>query len=146
MISQDELKNIQILALDAVFNKNRFGSYYDHVCRWYSTTFHTPLTEVIDLPEQFVLKHWFESQYEAILNGEKGEERLEEIKDLLLKTDAEIISEEEEEDQWVRSLEAEIQSENEKKQKAKEPNLYEDLPQEVSVVNSEDTPFFDPNE
>lgn len=61
----DFLQSLQIVALEAVLRPD-WEATYRHICRWYSTTFHTPLNAVDDLPITEVLTHYFESAYEKM--------------------------------------------------------------------------------
>lgn len=54
------------------------------VFRWYSKTFHTPLHEVEDLPTEYVLQTYWESQYEELEDQKIDQEVVE-----LTKTDEE---------------------------------------------------------
>ncbi len=47
------------------------GAILRHLFRWYSKTFHTPLTDVEGLPIEYVLQHYFESQYEELDEDQK---------------------------------------------------------------------------
>jgi glucan phosphorylase len=55
--------SLRILALLAVRDKKDWDAAYRRVCRWYSTTFHTPLHQVFDLDESFVLQHYYEHTF-----------------------------------------------------------------------------------
>jgi hypothetical protein len=39
--------------------------------RWFSKTFHTPLADVEEMPIEYILQHYFESQYEELENEDK---------------------------------------------------------------------------
>lgn len=75
--------SLKLLALGAVMKPDGEASYRS-ICRWYSTTFHTPLHTVEDLPEEEVLQAYFESTYEDM----SDEDRVELLK-RLLETDEE---------------------------------------------------------
>lgn len=49
--------------------------FYRHVFRWYSKEFHTPLSDVYDLPLDFVLQHYWEARYEAMDDAKRVAER-----------------------------------------------------------------------
>lgn len=72
---------LKLLALRAVMNPDGEASFRS-ICRWYSTTFHTPLHLVDDLPEDDVLLAYFESTYEDM-----EEDKREEVLQGLLETD-----------------------------------------------------------
>jgi hypothetical protein len=62
--------SLRILALQAVRDKTDGDARYRHVCRWYSQTFHTPLKDVFDLDEGFVLQHYYEHHFEGLDDAE----------------------------------------------------------------------------
>ncbi len=39
--------------------------------RWFSKTFHTPLADVEEMPIEYILQHYFESQYEELEDEDK---------------------------------------------------------------------------
>lgn len=61
----DFLQSLQIVALEAVLRPD-WEATYRYISRWYSTTFHTPLHLVDDLPIAEVLQHYFEAAYERM--------------------------------------------------------------------------------
>lgn len=71
-----------------------------YVTRWYSTTFHTPLHEVEELPFEYVLEHYHEHTY-AQLDPEKLDKAIEEA----IKDERDIATEQESDDDFVRELE-----------------------------------------
>lgn len=54
--------------------------FYRKVCRWYSTTFHTPLHEVLNLPTPLIFQHYYESSFESL-----SESSPEEVQQLVMK-------------------------------------------------------------
>ncbi len=56
---------LRILALQAVRSETDWDARYRRICRWYSQTFHTPLSEVFELDEVFVLQHHYEHHFET---------------------------------------------------------------------------------
>ena len=64
------LEAIQIQALLDVMEGD-FLYHYRRICRWYSTTFHTPLAEVDSLPMEYVLQQFFESRFEDMPRAER---------------------------------------------------------------------------
>jgi hypothetical protein len=56
---------LQLRAAAAVYRPDE-EAWHRHVLRWYSKTFATPLTEVYELPIDFVLTHYFEGVLEAM--------------------------------------------------------------------------------
>lgn len=77
--------------------------------RWYSKTFHTPLADVEDIPIEFILQHYFETQYEEL-----EEEDRHNLVILLLETreerEARKILEDNNEENWIKEAEAEAAS------------------------------------
>lgn len=69
---------IKLLAIKAV-EKPTVESYLRHIRRWYSKTFHTPLSDVDDLDTDYILQAYFEETYEDM----SKEERQQEISNLL---------------------------------------------------------------
>lgn len=55
--------------LDAMVGDFDFA--YRRICRWFSSTFHTPLNEVEDYPIEYVLKHYFECQFESMTKAQQ---------------------------------------------------------------------------
>ena len=53
---------IQLLALQAVEDPT-YENFYDRVCRWYSQTYATPLREVSGMPDEEVLRVYFEETF-----------------------------------------------------------------------------------
>jgi hypothetical protein len=71
--------SLRILALNAVHDKSDWEAAYRRICRWYSTTFHTPLHLVPDLDEAYVLQHYYEHAYEQMEDEEWRKEALEAV-------------------------------------------------------------------
>jgi len=61
---------LKLLALRAVMKPDGEASYRS-ICRWYSTTFHTPLHLVDEIPEDEVLTAYFESTCENMEDPER---------------------------------------------------------------------------
>ncbi len=61
-MQSDDYSAIQILAMRDILVPN-WESTYRAICRWYSKTFSTPLTQVLDLDIEFVLQHYLEDAY-----------------------------------------------------------------------------------
>jgi len=66
----DQLESIQIQALLDVMEGD-FLYHYRRICRWFSTTFHTPLAEVDSLPMEYVLQQFFENRFEDMSKAER---------------------------------------------------------------------------
>lgn len=64
----DDLEAVKILALRAVLKPTSDPTYrIRQIFRWFSKTFHTPLAEVEAMPLEDVLQHYFESDYEQMV-------------------------------------------------------------------------------
>ena len=105
----DEYKLAQIEAANDILAQSDLY-FYRKVCRWYSTTFHTPLTQVNSIPWDEILQHYYEHHYENL----KYNDLLQLTKDLL----PEIAEKQEEEmDDFLNNLmEAERAKKTPKKQ------------------------------
>lgn len=66
----DPVESIQIQALLDVMEGD-FLYHYRRICRWFSTTFHTPLAEVDSLPMEYVLQNFFENRFEDMSEAER---------------------------------------------------------------------------
>ncbi len=67
----DSVEAIRIRALLDVIESQDFLYHYRRVCRWYSKTFFTPLHEVEELPMDYVLQQFFETQFEDMKAPER---------------------------------------------------------------------------
>jgi hypothetical protein len=54
-----------------------FLYHYRRICRWFSSKFATPLSEVEELPIEYVLQHFFEEQFESMSKSERRKIALE---------------------------------------------------------------------
>lgn len=67
-----DLAAMQILALAATESMD-WEHEYRRICRWYSTTFFTPLYDVeMNLPEEYVIRHYFEHTLKTLYD--KGQD------------------------------------------------------------------------
>lgn len=73
-------QSVKLLAAEAVLLPDS-EAFYRSVCRWYSQSFSTPLTEVFDLPMGWVLQNYYEHKW-----GEIDREELAAIIEELLET------------------------------------------------------------
>jgi hypothetical protein len=64
---------LKLLALRAVMKPDE-AAHYRNICRWYSTTFHTPLHTVEELPEEDVLTAYYEATFEEMQDQERQEQ------------------------------------------------------------------------
>lgn len=56
-------KFLQLKALDCIFNPT--DDYLQRkICRWYSKEYSTPLNQVLEMPFDYVLTHYYESEFE----------------------------------------------------------------------------------
>jgi hypothetical protein len=72
----DVLEAVRIQALLDVMEGD-FLYHYRRICRWYSTTFHTPLAEVDSLPMEYVLQQFFEHTFEGMSKPDRKKLALE---------------------------------------------------------------------
>ena len=112
------INELEILALKSVALKD--SEYFTRkVCRYYSEKFHTPLTEVYNLPWAFVFTNYIEHIIET--NNTKEDiyniaidvfyPEKKRVKNFM----GEFSSEEEELDAWIKKVEKEAQEERDKK-------------------------------
>lgn len=79
----DRVTAIEIQALlDAM--EGDFLYHYRRICRWYSTTFHTPLPMVEEMSEEDVLRTFFEHKVEEMPKAERRKRAI-----ILTETDSE---------------------------------------------------------
>lgn len=74
---------IRFAALRNVVKEGDLDYAMRKIFRWYSKTFHTPLHVVEELPTEYILQHYWESQYEDL-----DEQKLEQETVILTKTEA----------------------------------------------------------
>jgi succinate dehydrogenase flavin-adding protein (antitoxin of CptAB toxin-antitoxin module) len=97
----DRLEALQATALLAVIRESD-DYLVRRILRWYSTTFHTPLHQVEELPFDYILTHYFETMYENV-----GDAKRRKYARLMSETDEERASREEREsdDAFVKKME-----------------------------------------
>ena len=79
MISPGVLRALRVIALNEADEK-LFPAWYKSLCRWYSREFHTPLVQVEDLSEDYVIRTWYEDIFWRLASGSKEQkEKFEEI-------------------------------------------------------------------
>jgi hypothetical protein len=66
----DQFEAIRVQALLDVMDGG-FEYHWRRICRWYSTTFHTPLIEVDGLPIEHILQNFFEHAFEQQSKAER---------------------------------------------------------------------------
>ena len=64
---------IKIKALYSVLKPDS-GYYIRKLSRWYSRTYHTPLSDVYDLPIEYLLQNFYEETFEGLDEDELNEE------------------------------------------------------------------------
>jgi hypothetical protein len=142
------LRNIQILALDAVENPD-FDAFYRRITRWYSEKFSTPLPEVMDLDPIHVFQTYYEERFSAVYvpGDERAMEEYQRIKNAVCFPD-EVAAMEAEDDDWEQQMLKDIESQNAQAAKKAEelvskrpepeqpPNIQEKLDNGEEVVFS----------
>lgn len=83
-MDKSQYQNILAIALKNAMNPS-YDSFYASICRWFSREFSTPLREVEDYNEEYVLGVYFADTYENLMSDEdKGHQRLSEIRENVL--------------------------------------------------------------
>jgi hypothetical protein len=79
MISPNVLRALRVIALNEADEK-LFPAWYKSLCRWYSREFHTPLVQVEDMSEDYVIRTWYEDIFWRLNSGTKEQkEKFDEI-------------------------------------------------------------------
>lgn len=108
----EDFKNVQILALHAV-EKPDFDAFYRRVCRHLSNKFSTPLKEVEEMSEPYVLQHYFEDIWGDMYAEKSNEEigkRYETVREAVLFHDQEAVEDKDVEDEeWVKEMIKEVE-------------------------------------
>jgi hypothetical protein len=102
---------IQTEAINNILNKTN-DFYYRDICRWYSTTFHTPLHLVETLPWDEVLLHFYEQKWSSLPKSDQIRIAKDLIPSLYEK-------EENDTDEFIRQL---LEQESQKKQQSLNQN------------------------
>lgn len=110
-----DLKQLKEIALANVTDPTS-EYFYRYVCRWFSKTFHTPLIQVYDIPQEQVFLAYFEEGYEKLSESEDGEEAM--LTDAIKAVDPDYDEKEEESIQEFISL-IEEEEENKRTRKTK---------------------------
>lgn len=120
------IRSIQILAIKSVEDPD-YEDFYRGVCRWYSTTFSTPLhyTEQ-NLTEEHILRHYYEHKYGELYEKahleEEAKERWNRLKVSVVAPDS-VEQIDSEDDDWVEQELQKIRDENEKGSSEELPDL-----------------------
>lgn len=106
------LRNIQILALDAVENPD-FDAFYRRTCRWYSEKFSTPLPQVMDLDPIHVFQTYYEERFGSAYSpgDEKAMEEYQRIKNAVCFPE-EVAAVEAEDEEWEKQMLRDLESQN----------------------------------
>lgn len=72
----DLYRAIRLLAMRATIKPSEH-ELMDRIYRWYSRTYFTPLTQAYDLPQEDILKIYFEDKYSEMNESELAQEKLE---------------------------------------------------------------------
>ncbi len=59
-------EQLEILALHSVSTDKDPSYTYRKICRWFSREFNTPLPQVVNLPVEFLLQNYYETQFESL--------------------------------------------------------------------------------
>jgi len=133
------IDQLEVLALKSVALRDP-EYFYRRVCRYYSEKFHTPLTDVQELPWPFV----FTNYLEHIIETNNGKEDIYNLAIDICYPERKV-SEEDELQSWIKRIESEEEAKREaKKQKeliAEESKLEENPPTEEKDINMESTSF-----
>jgi len=107
MIDDKVLWAIRVLALEAAENPTDL-QIMAKLDRWFSREFHVPLPEVEKLPDEYILKHFFEDRAVTLFKGndEQYKDYLEERNELLFPD--QVKKSEDSDDAWVDELEQEV--------------------------------------
>lgn len=103
----DSIRKVAMLAV----KKPDDQAVLREIFREYSKMFYTPLHVVEDLPLEFVLLHYYENKYGAILDKENGEEELNTHLRHLLSTPEERYRQAQEEDEKELKMLEELEQE-----------------------------------
>jgi len=156
-------RDIIILSIDAIENPTAMDSYR-RICRWYSKTFSTPLSEVEGLDPEYVARAYWEEQVGELADRkssgeEKAEEDYEEFVAKILKDSNDLVKEADEDDEFFDQLQKQVEKEKaeaekkanknskseEKLAKDKEPNLI-DTEESISIPSEDSIEFEDSEE
>lgn len=133
------IRALHILALDAV-ECSDYESWYRSICRWYSREFHTPLKEVLEYSDEFVVKTYFEDNLWRTKNSDtdRAEEIYEDLKYRITTPPEELAELEEEDDEWADEMIAQINEELKEKGLLKDENKIPTKEQQSSGTTREE--------
>lgn len=147
-MDSDDFKSVIALAFRAAESPD-WDAFYRKVCRWFSQNLSTPIREVEEMSEEYVLRHYFESRYNSILEegGENQDQRWADAKANVLKMfypESELDEQQEEDEFWQKALEEEFAKDNAKIQENKAANEAEPPPPRPDSI-WDDLPNLDNN-
>lgn len=126
-MDEKTLKALQILALKSI-ELPSYEDQYRYISRWYSKTFHVPITEVNNFSEEEILKAWFEEKFRDLASSEDEEQRklYEETRNSIL-YEEELAEADKEDDEWVKEMEKEAGEDGKNKELQGLPNDFKEL-------------------
>lgn len=127
----DSIKRIALLSIVEPDSEANLRRLY----RWFSKTFNMAITEVEELPVEYILMHYYESKYEELNDEEKHDEIID-ILETPEEKAARIAEEQAKEDDFLAELEAQALEERKAEAKLKAGTLNTSLKPE----NKEEEP------
>ena len=110
-MNEKDFKAAQILALRSVEDPT-FEDTFRRIQRWYSNQFHIPLDRIDTVPDEEIVRAWFEDRFTIMKNSpdEKVRGEYEMLKDsILFEKDEQ--AEASEDDEWEKQMLEEIKKE-----------------------------------
>ena len=103
MISPNVLRALRLIAL-AEADEQSLEAWYKSVCRWYSREFHTPLQQVLEMSDEYVLATYYEDVFWKLRTGSDSQvEAFDKIVDAVLAEESPEAAETEDEDEdWYQ--------------------------------------------
>jgi hypothetical protein len=146
------LKAIQVLALRSVEDPT-FEDFFERVCRWYSKSFSVPLPDVESIPDEKILRAYFEEHYYELATSDSDEDfaKYKKLRETVLGLFDGSLDEveevkEKEDDEWAKQIEEDLRKEiaaQKAAQEQSERNLNDipnDLPESGSVMFDDEVP------
>jgi hypothetical protein len=75
MLSPSTLKALRLIALSET-QEGYYDVWYDSICRWYSRQFHTPLKQVEDMADEYVIRTYYRDVYWTLANGDEKQKNI----------------------------------------------------------------------
>lgn len=106
------LKDLKIICIQEA-DEGTFEAFYASICRWYSREFSTPLPQVEDMPEETILKTYYEDAFWSLSQNQTDTGK-KNWNDLILSiiqtekppTEEEVTEDQEDDDWYQKELEA----------------------------------------